>query len=103
MREGVDFTWCIPMTSSDRPRLSEILLLVMGAYFCFSLALWAQTSDSPTVDGNQSWTSTTESHSDNVNPTRTTESHSKKGNRYSAVGLMGASNLSRMSKGNQCR
>ena len=57
------------------------MLLVMGAYFCFSLALWAQTSDSPTVDGNQSWTSTTESHSDNVNPTRTTESHSKNGNR----------------------
>src|SRR5215510_16617480 len=81
MREGVDFTWCIPMTSSDRPRLSEILLLVMGAYFCFSLALWAQTSYSPTVDGNQSWTSRTESQSDNVNPTRTTESHTKSGNR----------------------
>lgn len=69
------------MTSSDRPRLSQIRLLAIGAYFCFSLALWAQTSDSPSVDGNQSWTSTTESQSDNVNPTRTTESHTKSGNR----------------------
>jgi hypothetical protein len=33
------------------------------------------------VDGNQSWTSTTESQSDNVNPTRTTESHTQSGNR----------------------
>src|SRR5262252_1243636 len=81
MREGVDFTWYIPMTSPDHPRLGGIVLLVMGAYFCFTLALWAQTSDSPTVAGNQSWTSTTDSHRDNVNPTPTTESHSKNGNR----------------------
>jgi len=70
-----------PLTSSDSPRLSQILLLAIGAYFCSSLALWAQTSDSPTVEGNQSWTSTTESHSDNVNPTRTIESHTQSGNR----------------------
>jgi hypothetical protein len=69
------------MTSSDRPRSRQILLLVIGAYFCFRLALWAQTSSPHTVDGNQSWTSTTESQSDNVNPTRTTESHTQSGNR----------------------
>jgi hypothetical protein len=63
------------------PRLSQILLLAIGAYFCFCLALWAQTSDSQTADGNKSWTSTTESQSDNVNPTRTTESHTQSGNR----------------------
>src|SRR4029077_6770071 len=61
------------------PRLSQILLAI-GAYFCFGLALWAQTSDSQT-DANKSWTATTESQSDNVNPTRTTESHTQSGNR----------------------
>ena len=60
---------------------SRFLLLAMGAYFCFSLALRAQTSDSQTADGNKSWTATTESQSDNVNPTRTTESHTQIGNR----------------------
>ena len=60
-------------------RLSQILLAT-GAYFCFGLALWAQTSDSQT-DVNKSWTATTESQSDNVNPTRTTESHTQSGNR----------------------
>jgi len=51
------------------------------AYFCSNLALWAQTSDSQTGDANQSWTTTTESHRDNVNPTRTIESHTQSGNR----------------------
>jgi hypothetical protein len=81
MREGVDFTGWIHVTTSDGPRLSQILVLAIGAYFCFGLALWAQTSDSETADGNKSWTSTTESQSDNVNPTRTTESHTQNGNR----------------------
>ena len=57
------------------------MLLAIGAYFCSNLALWAQTSDSQTGDANQSWTTTTESHRDNVNPTRTTESHTQSGNR----------------------
>ena len=63
------------------PRLSQVLPLAIGACFCFGLALWAQTSDSQTADGNESWAATTESHSDNVNPTRTTESHTQSGNR----------------------
>jgi hypothetical protein len=57
------------------------MLLAIGAYFCSSLSLWAQTSDSQTGDANKSWTDTTESQSDNVNPTRTTESHTQTGNR----------------------
>jgi len=61
-------------------RLSQ-LLLVIGAYFCFGLALWAQTSDSRTSDENKSWTATTESQSDDVNSTRTTETHTQSGNR----------------------
>ncbi len=52
-----------------------------GAYFCFGLALWAQTSDSQTADGNKSWTATSEARSDYGNPTRTTESHTQTGNR----------------------
>lgn len=81
MREGVDFSGWIHLTTSDGPRLSQILLLAIGAYFCFGLALWGQTSDSQTADGNKSWTSTTESQSYNVNPTRATESHTQNGNR----------------------
>jgi hypothetical protein len=54
------------------------MLLASSAYLCFSLGLWAQTSES---DANQSWTITRESQSDNVNPTRTLESHSQSGNR----------------------
>ena len=69
------------MTTSHGRRLSLILLLAIGAYFCFGLALRAQTSDSETADGNKSWTATTDSHGDNVNPLRTTESHAQSGNR----------------------
>jgi hypothetical protein len=57
------------------------MLLAIGTYFCSSLALWAQTSDSQTGDANTSWTATTESHSGSVNPTRTIESHTQSGNR----------------------
>jgi hypothetical protein len=56
------------------------MLLAVGAYFCTSLALWAQTSDSK-GDSNKSWTDTSESHSANANPTRTVESHTQSGNR----------------------
>jgi len=62
-------------------RLSQIILLGIGIYFCSSLALWAQTSDSPTGDAANSWTATTESQSGDVNSTRTIESHTQSGNR----------------------
>jgi len=57
------------------------MLLAIGTYFCSSLALWAQTSDSPAGDAANSWTATTESQSGDLNPTRTTESHTQSGNR----------------------
>src|ERR1700687_3566257 len=62
-------------------RLSQIILLAIGLYFCSSVALWAQTSDSPAGDAANSWTATTESQNGNVNPTRTIESHTHSGNR----------------------
>jgi hypothetical protein len=74
-----------PRRDGPRPsraaRLSPVILLAIGAYFCCNLALWAQTSDSQTGDANRSWTATTESLTDNVSPTRTIESHSQSGNR----------------------
>src|SRR6202140_3259755 len=62
-------------------RLSQLLLLAIGVYFCSSLALWAQTSDSPTGDAANSWTATTDSQSGTLNPTRTIETHTRSGNR----------------------
>ena len=62
-------------------RLSRLMLLAVLAYFFACPALWAQTPDSQTDDADKSWTATTESQSDNVNPTRTTESHTRNGNR----------------------
>ena len=76
-----------PRDTDDGPRpscaarLSRLLLLAVLAYFFSYPALWAQTSDSQTGDADKSWTATTESQSDNVNPTRTTESHTRNGNR----------------------
>lgn len=71
--------------ASRAARLIQLVLLAMGAAFCSGLcsesALWAQTSDSQTGDGNTSWTVTSESQSDNANPTRTTERHTQNGNR----------------------
>ena len=73
--------------SEGRPRpsraagLSQLMLLAIGVYFCSSVGLWAQTSDSPGGDANKSWAATTESQSDTVNPTRTLESHTQNGNR----------------------
>jgi hypothetical protein len=70
-----------------RPRLSSaaafgqvVVLAVLACFFVYP-ALWAQSSDSQAAETDGSWTSTTESQSDNVNPTRTTESHSRNGNR----------------------
>jgi hypothetical protein len=62
-------------------RLSQLILLAIGVYFCSSLALWAQTSDSPTGDAANSWTATTGSRSGDVNSARTIESHTQRGNR----------------------
>jgi hypothetical protein len=62
-------------------RLSRLMLPAVLAYIFTYPALWAQTSDSQTGDADKSWTATTESQSDNVNPTRTTESHTRNGNR----------------------
>jgi len=67
--------------TSRAPRLSQLMLLALGVYFCSSIALWAQTSDSPTGSATNSWTATTESQSGNVNPTRTIENHTQSGNR----------------------
>jgi len=76
-----------PRDTDGRPRpscsarLSRLMLLAVLACFLAYPALWAQSSDSQTGDADRSWTATTESQSDNVNPTRTTESHTRTGNR----------------------
>src|ERR1700675_5161529 len=62
-------------------RLRQLILLAIGVYFCSSLALWAQTSDSSTGDATNSWTATTDSQSGTLNPTRTIETHTRSGNR----------------------
>lgn len=61
--------------------LRRLMLLVIGACSCCSVALRAQTSDTQTSDANTSWTATTASQGDNANPTRTLESHTQTGNR----------------------
>ena len=58
-----------------------LTLLAIGMYFFFGLPLCAQTSDATTSDANKSWTETTDSQSDNLNPTRIVESHTDSGNR----------------------
>jgi hypothetical protein len=63
------------------PRRIPMSMLIIGPCFCLNLALWAQTADSKSSDADQSWTTSTESNRDDVNPTRTTESHTKSGNR----------------------
>lgn len=73
--------------NDGRPRpsraacLSRLTLLAIGAYVCSGLALWAQASDSQTDEEKKSWTATTESQSDNVNPIRIIESHTQSDNR----------------------
>jgi len=62
-------------------RLSRCVLLAITAYFCSSLALSAQTSDSQSHEENKSWTATTDSNSENAERIRTTESHTHSGNR----------------------
>src|SRR6202163_3087786 len=69
------------LLTSRIARSSQLILLAIGTYFCSSLAVWAQTSDSQTGDANTSWTATTESQSGTVNPTHTVETHTQSGNR----------------------
>jgi hypothetical protein len=61
-------SWVAPLIRS--------LLPAVGIFFCFSLALSAQTAGS-----DNSWTATSDSQSDNANPTRTIASHTQSGNR----------------------
>jgi hypothetical protein len=78
---------------SSPVHFSGPLLFLIGAYFCFAVALWAQNSDSQAGDANQSWTTTTESQNGDLNPTRTIERHTQSGNRTldtRAVQLRGA-------------
>ena len=63
-----------------RAHFCHLMVLAISIYFCSGFALWAQTSDSQ-ANTNQSWTTTSESQSDNVNPSRTTQSHTQNGNR----------------------
>src|ERR1035438_3787982 len=62
-------------------RSIQLMLLAIGAYFCSSCALWAQTSDSQSDETNKSWTATSESRSSNTDPIHTIESHTQSGNR----------------------
>jgi hypothetical protein len=62
-------------------RTIQFMLLVIGAYFCSSNALSAQTSDSQGDETNKSWTATSESSSSGTDPIRTIESHTQSGNR----------------------
>jgi hypothetical protein len=56
--------------------------LLLALALCFSSSLVkAQTTDSQSAPGNQSWTATTDLNSNNANPTRTTASHTQSGNR----------------------
>src|ERR1700675_2509473 len=67
--------------TSHIERLSQLMMLAVGTYFCLSPALRAQTSDSSTGDATNSWTAGTDSQSGTRNPTRTIESHTQSGNR----------------------
>ena len=70
--------------ASSAIRLVHLLLLAIGTCCCFSPRLFAQTSDSTSVE-NKSWTATTDLKSDNLIPqripVRIIESHSQTGNR----------------------
>src|ERR1017187_9342454 len=65
----------------DMPTTKISALLAIAAYFCCSLAVWAQTSDSQSDQANKSWTTTTESNGETAEPLRTIETHTQSGNR----------------------
>jgi hypothetical protein len=69
-----------PSLPQQAARVSRLILLAIDLCVVFRLGSLAQTNDSQS-EADKSWTATTESQSDNVNPTRTTESHSQSGNR----------------------
>jgi len=81
----------LPSSGRDCPiravGFGQLILLAIAAYFCSSLALCAQTSNSQAADTSQSapatnWTATTESRDANTDdPIRTVETHSQSGNR----------------------
>ncbi|HEY6304744.1 MAG TPA: hypothetical protein VIX14_16925 [Terriglobales bacterium] len=62
-------------------RSIQLTLLAIGAYFCSSCALWAQTPDSQDDEANKSWTATSESRSKDTDLLRTIEGHTQSGNR----------------------
>lgn len=66
--------------ASSAIRLVHLLLLAIGTCCCFTPRLFAQTSDSTSVE-NKSWTDTTDLKGNDLNPTRIIESHSQTGNR----------------------
>jgi len=66
--------------ASSAIRLVHLLLLAISTCSCFALRLFAQTSDSRSVE-NKSWTATTDWKIKDANPTRIVESHSQSGNR----------------------
>jgi hypothetical protein len=82
--ECASFCWTLDVRGEriiDVPTTKISALLAITAYFCCSLALWAQTSASQSDEANKSWTATTESNGENAEPLRTTESHTQSGNR----------------------
>jgi hypothetical protein len=96
-------------TTTNAARLSRFMLLAITAYFCFSLALWAQTSDSQSDGANKSWTASTESNGQNAEPLRTIETHTQSGNRtldkqmVQRRAMDGGSYLTRTSKKKRCK
>jgi hypothetical protein len=75
MNARVHQFWFHTPISFPTARLAWLILFLLGT----CSVLWAQASDSG--DANKSWTTTTESRSDDVNPTRTIERHTQSGNR----------------------
>lgn len=69
--------WFHTIISSHAARLGWLMLVLLGT----GSVPWAQASDPQSGDANKSWTTTTESRSDNLNPTRTVEHHTQSGNR----------------------
>jgi len=65
--------------ASSAIRLVHLLLLVIGTCSCFALRLFAQTSDSRSVE-NKSWTATTDMNGNNPDPAQIIESR-QTGNR----------------------
>lgn len=61
----------------ERP--CRILTIALAASLSCSFMLWAQNSDCRTSEKQDSWTITTQTHTENVNPTRVSERHTRNG------------------------